>query len=790
MLLRLLPGLYVAALWLAGVIVIRRWFEPLPWRVALACLFLVLALLHPVLLGGDVLLPLDKLRGFPIYADLPAPQLHGNFLQQDLLTLVLPSLQAVRDSLARGEWPLWNHRLGAGIPLLADPQSQALQPLALLALCLPLFQVPGVLAALRLLGALLGTWLFLRRLKIGEGAAFFGAAAWGFGGFVMLWLGWPLANAGVLMPVALWSTARCFDHGERSDFVLATLASGSLLLAGQPEAILYSTVMNFGYALVRTFDNSAPHSWNRAMKWLAAVAIGAALSMPALLPALSAAGESERAAMLAFRRDQGGAEAPGSWGDLLRHRWLPIVAPNAFGNDRFLAYWGGENINEDAAGFVGTATLLLALAGCFARRGDLVREEYLFQSVFVLSLLAIVIPPGWRHFLDRLPLGLQSPSYHHRLLLLAGFAMVCLAARELDRAVRGRGRWGPTLLVALALAGLIAWGYSANANPADAASLAALRDGWLHWQLRALAVGTVVLVLLRGRGVVLPAVAGAAIFELLLAHSPANPAAPASLAFPRREAIARLAAEAPPPSRVVVADGALPPNVISLFGLSQARAHNPMQSAKCGMALGALAAVPGELLETPEADRLMSAAGVSAVLGTRRTPILPQWNASFVGPSAIVLSRRPTGIIQTDGSRRSETSRMPRPAEAIVTPTRVSIRLNGPSAEGEEEPSRLTIGVCRDGGWRPVVDGAATSPEMGVSPFVVLQVASRSERVDLLLRPPGFLGGLVAAAIALGAGLAWWVPPPRRLQFYACREDPPYQTCRASVDDLGQRRPP
>ena len=59
-----LPGLYVGGCVLALALAVRRWLgEPLPWRAALATLFLVLAVFHPVLFRGQLLLPLDNLRG-------------------------------------------------------------------------------------------------------------------------------------------------------------------------------------------------------------------------------------------------------------------------------------------------------------------------------------------------------------------------------------------------------------------------------------------------------------------------------------------------------------------------------------------------------------------------------------------------------------------------------------------------------------------------------------------------------------------------------------------------------
>ena len=120
----------MAALGLLLAGALRRWYDPVPWRV-LGAFALALGILFGSSLGGGrVLLPLDNLRGEVPFRQLPPSQPHGNLLQGDLIELVIPSLDAARRGLTAGRWPLWSSRAGAGMPLLADPQAQALSPVA------------------------------------------------------------------------------------------------------------------------------------------------------------------------------------------------------------------------------------------------------------------------------------------------------------------------------------------------------------------------------------------------------------------------------------------------------------------------------------------------------------------------------------------------------------------------------------------------------------------------------------------------------------------------------------
>src|SRR5947199_6839525 len=128
----LLPGVWFGLLAFLLHRALKRWYDAVPLWVAGAFLLALAPLFAPVLVGGKILLPLDGLRGEAPFRELLPTDPHGNPLQGDLIQLVTPSLAAVREAYGAGRWPLWNPRVGAGMPLLADPQAQAVAPLVLL----------------------------------------------------------------------------------------------------------------------------------------------------------------------------------------------------------------------------------------------------------------------------------------------------------------------------------------------------------------------------------------------------------------------------------------------------------------------------------------------------------------------------------------------------------------------------------------------------------------------------------------------------------------------------------
>jgi hypothetical protein len=166
------------------------------------------------------------------------------------------------------------------MPLLADPQAQALQPLALLGLALPLARAAGFVAALRVLVALIFSFLWLRRLGFQGGRALAGSLVYGLG-FLLFWVGWPVANVAAFLPMALYAVLRCEDATDRkAGAFLLTLALAGLLLGGDPEATVCAGALLLLFLLSR--------GSRRALLTLAGTAllIAAAVSAPLILPTL------------------------------------------------------------------------------------------------------------------------------------------------------------------------------------------------------------------------------------------------------------------------------------------------------------------------------------------------------------------------------------------------------------------------------------------------------------------------------------------------------------------------
>jgi len=760
------------AAWLALVAVLllgalARWYDAVPRRAALVFALLVALLYGRSLAGGAVLLPLDNLRGNVPFRELVPAEPHGNLLQGDLLVLIAPARAEARRALAAGGWPLWSPRMGGGLPLLADPQAQALEPVVLAAEG-PLggVRAPVSVAGLRTFLALVFTFLLLRRLGAGEGPALAGGVAYGLGGFLQLWVGWPLANTAALLPAVLYALVLGDERGERRDWTLLTLALAALLLAGHPETILYALAVTAAFAVARLRDRPR----GRRLPWLArtlgALSLAAALAAPALLPFGEVLPHTLRWARLtgsagpADVADVAGAsETPEADhpGPAPATRLVQTAAPNALGNSRFNHYWGLRNTNEDAAGFVGTAALLaalLALPGWLAG-GRPLRHELLGLGLAATAALALALPAGLAGVVP--PLG--APG---RLALVLDLGLVLAATGTFERLRRGSLpgwlRWAGPPIAALALVALHLWAYFALGKPGAPETLDILRWGWVHWHLRFAVLATLVLVLGTGRWWSAPALALALAAELFLAHGLANPPMPARLAFPETPPVTALreAVEtAPTGARIAGVGQAFLPNLPAVYGLADARAVGPMTPAAYVRELQpAIARWSGE---TPELDGrdhpdLYDRLAIGWILAAPEAGCPEGTEVALADSAGLVCRRRGApALLRLAGT----------PLEALT------LSADGTRWSALVEPARggrLETGVARLPGWRILADGVPV-PVAGEG-LLEAELPPHSRLLEALYRPAGFVAGLLTAALGLALLLAWVAPPPATTGFH------------------------
>ncbi len=812
----LLPGLWVALLATLLWAALGRWLDPVPRRVRLVHAAVLLVLFGPVLFAGRVLLPLGYLTKVPPFQQLwpagdgPPP---GNLLQSDLVLQITPWQVRVREALHAGEWPLWNHLAGAGEPLLGNPQTQVLQPLVWPALPFPAAAGAGITAALRVLVALTFTWLLLRRQGISEAPALAGSLAFGLGGGVLLWLGWPMANAPALLPVLLYALAP--PRGGTAGMILLTAAVFALLNAGHPETILHVSILAGFFALSRLLATPRGERLWLVRAWSVAAGLGLGLAAPALLPAAHALPESLRAGLLAERRERILHEDPLSgWRTLpelpmrlqkVGQRLLPIMAPRAFGDSRYGEWWGESNTNEDGAAFVGTAAVLGALLSLLAGRRRLPQERVMVGFTLA-ALIVLAQPPGLPQALSSIPILRDSLTLHHSLLLTLGFCVAFLGACSWERWLRGeipRGRAAVAVAGTAVLLGLAWFGWPPPSTfgrlPADeAATLIAVRRvaGLLQCGVLA-AAGWLLLRRPRPDRAVLAglALAGLAGLELLVHHLPANPPVPARLFYPETPAITFLRERTDPWHRIAGVGSPLRPNIATVYGLADPRTSNPAKPAPVAFALMPINRFPYRATDGFVEPRhpLYELLGVVYVVTPPRQRI-PGLHSVWRDRSAWIYQiPRPlprlflpnstltcpageswTACTARIGNFRRRTALLPDTASPVggAGPAWRAAAPRGSRLDllelhpawirallAANEPRLLASSLYQDGGWILLVDGVPRPTVHANGPFLAAWLRPGDQNLELIYRPEGFVLGMAIAAVALAVGVAVWFRP-------------------------------
>jgi hypothetical protein len=804
----LLPGLCFLVFAAGLAAALRRWYDPLPRRFLAVFLLLVSILFASSLFGGWILLPLGNLTGAVPYRHLPPPPI-GNWLQGDLIHQITPWLLEVRRAVFDGRWPLWNARGGAGMPLMGDPQSEAFQPLVVAGYLLPVCQAAAVTSALRVFVALAFSFLFLRRQRLGEPAALCGALAYGLGGFLLLWLGWPIGNGAALLPALLYAVARVDDEGRRRDSVLLFLVTAAVLLGGHPETQLYELSCAGIFLLARI---AARPAWRerRALLVRSGLAMGlaAAAMAPVLLPVASYLPETHRATLIRYHlapRPLGTMlavlstpEAWAAWQKEAVQRVLPVAAPRSFGD--LEEYWGSENFIEDTSGCAGAAALFAALLALLPLRigagagGARFPQERLAIGILLVSLALLAQPPGFDSLFFRLPvIGATAIHHHHRMLLLVNLAVAWLAACTVERWGRGELRRSAVVAVAAAAAGLIAWAYISHPSPETGRVVYGLAEGGLAAQLLAVALTLGLFLVRPGRTKRAPrwlpwALAGVIAAELFGLHGAVNSATPREFAYPTTPSIAFLQRSLGP-YRMMGLGQAFLPNIPLFYGLRDVRIDNPSLPT-------IYAGLTAPLSRNPMVPRfgrpvhplydLLAVRYIAARAGVVLPLPLVYRDAEvwiYERPGALPLLFLPARArIQRDDTRWwtwvQENSDFA--ARALVAPSperwqpwrsrpgvgsTVTLTSFGPALLRAHaslgEPRLLASSIYQEGGWL-LLDGGVLAPTTFANgPFLGAWLAQGEHDLQLLYRPRQLVAGCVLAALALAAAAALWVPRPR-----------------------------
>jgi hypothetical protein len=412
--------------------------------------------------GSRPLAAWSALAGILLFAALAGPFFAGRiYTADDLGAFYFPIRSFYAHQLAVHQPYDWMPQLYSGFYLTGEGQAGSYHPLhQILYRFLPLRAALGWEFLLPYPLMMIGMWLCLRR-RLGRGdAAMFGALAFTFCSFNLLHFVHPNVVAVIAhLPWLLWAIDVVMVDSRRRRVALASamiaLLTGSQLLIGHPQSVLYSLIAEFTYvlllrqslkyaaragcALCATCQDCVGCTTPMWPRVVIAKGIGCLLGGVQLVPSLDAWFHSARSTAnvdFAF------------WGSLQPLNVLQLVAPYLFA-DRVV----GGNTHEFGL-YLGAVPLLLVV-WCVARQRELGRHGPGARICFAFGLLMLLFSLGNYGLIYQLvawlPVlrGFRCPC---RYLVLFQLAMAGLAAigflllvreHEHVRQERAQGRFLP-----------------------------------------------------------------------------------------------------------------------------------------------------------------------------------------------------------------------------------------------------------------------------------------------------------------------------------------------------------
>jgi hypothetical protein len=549
--------LFVAAVYAIAVLLARWAKAEIPVRIAVLFYALVLICFFRPMTQDSVNLQVDYLATLPPWDKVLPRDRPNNGQMNDIPLCIVPWAHLVRESWLSLKPPLWNPAAGCGSALLGNAQSAALSPLRILTLPLSLGHAMTAEAAIKILIALTGMFLYCRR-HWSEWAALLGAVSFGFGGFLFAWLHFPHATTACLLPFAVYFVELFIERQTYRRFVGVIAVWTAVILSGQPETAAHMFVFTALYVL-----------WLRPPMRVF-LKLAGALVLAGLLSAPYIAVFTET--MLRSNRFTGLQEKPFSAEELAYSDWTSAVV---LLQPRFYGPWYYDLGPSDADGISGYAGLLGAASWIaiiiFVIRSKAWSSREAFYAAMTLFVIGAIFNwPLFSHFCDVvLPI-----VAHHRLRLILVFVLAVQAAAALDLA---RQRETRPLLVGIAVVatGIIAlhllYTYPKAPTSHLVYVLRAAVPGGLSLLIAVVALTT-------RRPIALAALVATVVFEMWTMGRDFNAPTSSALLYPRTPIISKLQelkAASREPFRILGHGAMIFQNTPGMYGLEDMRAHDP-----------------------------------------------------------------------------------------------------------------------------------------------------------------------------------------------------------------------
>ncbi len=385
--------------------------------IVIVLLWLVFA--RPYVFKGLVPFPSDYLVSFfPPWSSQYAMPVKNNAMP-DVITQIYPWKKLTVDVWKSGSVPLWNPYGFSGTPHAGNYQTAVFSPVNLLFFVLPFLDAWSIMILVQPLLAGLFMYLLARSLDRSRAASTLAGIAFMFSGFITVWMAYgTLGYAALFLPLVFWGV-----HTKRGWAISAGIAVS--FLSGHLQTSLYVLSAAAAYIL-----------WKKQRKQFLYVVAGLLIAAPQILLGLHSFVSSTRGSAVLK-------------GDVIPWQYLvTFIAPDFFGNPVTRNDWFGHY--AEWAGFVGVATLLLALFAAVKKR---TKDVWFFVLLGAVALL-FALPTPLNDLLYILKIPVLSGSAASRIIILTSFSLAVLSAYGAD-ALRPDRKFAVSIVAAVGIVWLL-----------------------------------------------------------------------------------------------------------------------------------------------------------------------------------------------------------------------------------------------------------------------------------------------------------------------------------------------
>lgn len=413
--------------------------------VILGTLFITGIIFHQYFFENKILFPSNllvssyspwKFEPVPEYPNGPPNKPIGF----DNIRQFFPNRVLLKNALSQGTVPLWNPYIYSGAPFMASFDTSVWYPFSLVASLLPAVEGWNFLVIIQPIVSVIFMYLFLKSIKFRPSIAAYGALAYGFCGWMVVY--WQeilvLEHSFLWLPLALYASNRLWVRkGDVMGFLLLVMGLAFSVLGGFFQMSVYVYAVVIVWNIFRFISLLRKKSARRSAYIIVlAILCSVLIVCIQLIPSIQAYILSPRGTgdgSFVFRDDLL------SWSHL-----ITLFAPDYWGNPATYNYFGRGGFYFEKIIFIGIIPLLFTVYGMLHAK----QKIAVFWTVLglVSFSMGFALPTSWLPYYLNIPI--LSSSYPTRIFAVSAFSFIILSCYGLEMFLRDPERKKAVMILA------------------------------------------------------------------------------------------------------------------------------------------------------------------------------------------------------------------------------------------------------------------------------------------------------------------------------------------------------